>query len=236
MKKEVNNLSEISNKILDLLLEEGIETEKISMELFKIQEDIENTLWEKVTMSFEIFNKLKDTIYINFEHYMNTDKITGRTDLRYYATKYPAFLLGTSEEYVNNKYVSLIIKELEDVMSNWNDQIYTAQLYSKQDFNWIIGDENPSSMIIYNKDTESPGKYGYYNNSPGKYGQIYGVDGNVLRSDKNNNIILCSINKVDVYREYGLLTRTLEKLLFTFKKAESNNKGIHFDFNNYDYK
>jgi hypothetical protein len=60
-------MSDLSKKILDLLLDEGINKEDISSTLFNIQSEIETKLWEKINVSPLIFFKLKDTIFYNFE-------------------------------------------------------------------------------------------------------------------------------------------------------------------------
>lgn len=226
-------MSDLSNKILNILLKNGIKPEDVSLELYKIGQEINETLWETVTISPTVFYRLKDTIFLNFEHLICNDNVTGRFNLKNYGTKFPAFLLATTNNYINKEYIEVILKELDDVKKQWNCQIYAANLYSKQDFDWIIGDENPSTLIIYNKDNESPAKYGYYNNSSGKYGQIYGADGNILKKD--NNVVLCAINKIDIYREYNLLTQTLESLYNVFNSAKKQNKGVFLDFDNYNY-
>lgn len=226
-------MSKLSNEILNILLKNDIKPEDINTELYKIQQEINESLWEKINISSTIFYKLKDTIFLNFEHLINTDVVTGRSNMKYYGTKYPVFLLGISSNYISKDFVESIIIELEDVKSKWNNQIYSANLYSKQDFDWKIGDENPSSLIIYNKDSESPSKYGYYNNSDNGFSKIYNIEGDLFK--KNNNIILCAINKIDIYREYNILSQTLDKLYNAFIKAKNSNKGVYLDFDNYNY-
>lgn len=228
-------MSDISNKILKILKEYGISMEDIPTELYKIQQEIDGILWEKLVISPTVFYKLKDTIFFNFEHSEHTDNLTGKTSLKYFGTKYPGFLMGTGTCYINNEYSKLILEELEDIKSKWNNQIYIAHLHSKVDFDWIIGDDNPSTMIVYNKDNESPSKYGYYNNdlNGNSYGKIYGIDGNVIK--RNQNIVLCAIKKIDLYREYSLLTQALDNLHNTIRNAVRYNKGVFLDFENVDY-
>lgn len=226
-------MSNLSNEVLEVLLKNDIKPEDINTELFKIQQEINEILWETINMSPTIFYKLKDTIFFNFEHLMYHDEVTGRFNLKHYGTKYPAFLLATSSNYISAEYVSLIIQELEDIKSKWNNQIYAAHLHSKQEFDWIIGDENPSTLIIYNKDNESPSKYGYYNNNDNNYSKIYNIEGDLIK--KNNNVILCAINKIDIYREYNLLTQTIDRLYNSLIKAKNSNKGVYLDFDNYNY-
>lgn len=228
-------MSDITNKILNVLKEYGIAMENIPTELYKIQQEIDEILWERIVISPTVFYRLKDTIFFNFEHLDHHEEITGKTNLKYFGTKYPVFLMGTGTCYINNEYIKLILEELNDIKSKWNGQLYSAHLYSKVNFDWIIGDENPSQMIVYNKDkNESPSKYGYYNNEfNNNYGQIYGADGNVIK--KNQNTILCSIQKMDMYREYNLLTQTLDNLYNVIKLANEKNKGVFLDFENIDY-
>lgn len=228
-------MSDIANKILNIFKEHGIAMENIPTELYKIQQEIDELLWERIVISPTVFYKLKDTIFFNFEHLDHHDEVTGKTNLKYFGTKYPVLLMGTGNCYINNEYVKLILEELNDIKSKWNSQIYSAHLHSKIDFDWIIGDNNPSLMIVYNKDkNESPSKYGYYSNEfNNSYGQIYGADGNIIK--KSQNTVLCAIKKIDMYREYNLLTQTLDNLYYVIKSASDNNKGVFLDFENIDY-
>lgn len=223
-------MSDLSNEVLNVLFKNGIKDVDIPTELFKIQNEIETTLWEKINISPIIFYRLKDTIFYNFEYLDSTDKITGKSSLKSYGSNYPAFMFNFNDgSYIERDYIPLLLNEIKDVKSKWNENIYTADLYSKGDFDWEVGEKNPSTLIIYNKDNESPSKYGYQSNS--NYSNILGNDGNLIK----DNVVLCSIYKMDMYREYNLLTETLINLYNIISLAEKNNKGIHLSFNEYNY-
>lgn len=227
-------MSNISDEVLKVLLDNGISYIDISNELYKIQNEIESKLWEKITISSIVFYTLKDTIFYNFEYLNYSDMLTGKTNLNSYGKNYPIFMLQfNNQTYIENKFIKELINELDDVKSKWNKNIYAANLYSKNEFDWKIGNENPSRLIIYDKSSESPTKYGYYNNNSGNYSNIYGIDGNLIK--KEDETVLCSINKIDMYREYNLLTRSLDNVYYTIKQAEKNGKGILIDFENTDY-
>lgn len=227
-------MSDISNKILNILRENDISDEEIHDVLFRIQEEIDEMLWEKITISPTVFYKLRDTIFFNFEHLTYVNDVTGKSNLKYFGCKYPVLMLGiSSNNYIKKEYIETLLSELNDIKSKWNDQIYVAELYSKHDFNWVIGDKNPTDVIFYNKDNETPATHGYYNNSS-SYGNI--VDANGLTIKRNQNVILCAINKLDLYREYNVLTQTLDNLYNSINNANINGKGIILDFENFDYK
>ena len=73
-------------------------------------------------------------------------------------------------------------------------------------------------------------KYGFYNNS---YSNILDSTGNNMKYD--DNIVLCSIQPVDMYREYNILTQTLDSLYNVLNDALQNNKGVYVDLNDYEY-
>lgn len=227
-------MSELSNKVLDLLLENNVDIEDITNILYDIQNDINLKLWEKFTISPYIYLKLKDTIFYNFEYLYYNDNPTGKTDMKYYGKKYPILMYGVSKSsYVLKENLNDLLKEIEDIKSKWNNNIYVANLSSKIDFDWIGGDENPTKMIIYDKEIETPMKYGYYSYMNNLYDKIYDAHGNFIK--KNEEIVLCSIQKMDIYREYSILTHTLDNFYNVIKRAININKGILLDFKNYDY-
>lgn len=226
-------MSDLSNKILKVLSEQGISDIDISTELFKVREEIEILLWEKITISPLICYMLKDTIFFNFEHLEYSNDITGRTDLRNYGQQYPVLMFGfNGDSYIEKEFISQLFDEIGKIKSKWNSNIYVANLSSTRDFDWNVGEKDPSTLIVYDKDTESPKKYGAYSNS-GNYSNIYGTDGNPMK--RNDETVLCAIRKIDMYREYNLLTETLNNLYNTIRNAIENQKGIHINFNGYDY-
>jgi len=224
-------MSELSNKILKLFEENEIPQNEISQTLLNIQNEIEFQLWEKITISPIVFYKLKDTVFYNFEYCFYNDNQTGKTDLKTYGKNYPVLMYYfNNSEHITKENVEKLKDELEDIRKKWNQNIFLANLYTKVDFDWKVGEDDPSKLIIYNKVGETPMTYGYYNNT---HSNIYDTNGQFIKYDEN--IVLCSIEKMDLYREYNLLTQTLDNLYNTIQRAFENGKGLSIDFDGYDY-
>lgn len=224
-------MSDLSEKILNVLLEEGINNEDISITLSNIQSEIETKLWEKINVSPLIFFKLKDTIFYNFEYCNYNDKPTGKTNLKDFGKNYPVLMFNFNESsYVLKDDVELLLKEIEDIRSKWNQNICIANVYTKTNFSWNVGDENPSQLIIYDEETETPMTHGFYNNT---YSNIYNATGEKIKHE--DEIVLCAIKKIGIYNEYNLLTQVLDSLYNSIKEAQINGKGLCIDLDNYDY-
>ena len=224
-------MSELSDKILNILLENNVKPENISQTLYGIHDEIENRLWEKINISPLAFYNLKDTIFYNFEYRYYNDNPTGKSNLKNYGKNYPLLMIGINgSTYINNDSIDLILNELTDIKTKWNENIFFTELYARTEFDWAIGDNNSSKLIIYNKETETPMTHGLYSNN---YSNIYDVQGNNIKSD--DNVVLCSIRKIDLYREYNLLTQTLNNLYNIIKKASENKKGVYINFDDQNY-
>jgi hypothetical protein len=224
-------MSDLSEKILNILLDEGINKEDISSTLFNIQSEIETKLWEKINVSPLIFFKLKDTIFYNFEYCNYNDKPTGKTTLKDFGRNYPILMFNfNASTYVLKEDVELLLKEIEDIRSKWNQNICIANIYTKSNFSWNVGDENPSSLIIYNEENETPMTHGYYNNS---YSNIFDSSGQKIKHEEE--IVLCAIQKIGIYSEYNLLTQLLDNLYNVINEAQKNQKGLCIDLDNYNY-
>lgn len=224
-------MSDLSDKIYNLLLKENINKEDMVITLENITDEINRKLWEKISVSPLIFFKLKDTVFYNFEYCYYNNEIKGKTTLKDFGKNYPIFMLNfNTSTYINNEDLNDLKKEIEDIKQKWNPNIYSANIYTKAEFEWNIGDDNPSPLIIYENQSETPMTYGYYNNS---YSSILDSNGNNIKL--NDNIILCSIQPMDMYREYNSLTQMLDNLYNSINIALQFNKGLYVELDSYSY-
>lgn len=229
-------MENLSDKILNILLENNIPPEDIDQELNKILIDINTKLWKKINISKYLFFNFKDTVFYNFEHLKcNPSQPRGKTNMRYYGEKFPILMYQTGGSvYMKKDLLKDLINELKMVLSEWNENIYIANLSSTSDFLWIGGNENPSDLIIYNEEHENPKKYINGSSNAFHSTSIVDKDGNKLK--QKNEYILCSIKKIDEFKEYNLLTNVLNTIYYAAISANENNKGLLFDFEDYDYK
>ncbi len=224
-------MSDISNKVYDLLVSQNIKKEDMIDTLENIKSEIDIKLWEKISISPLIFFKLKDTIFYNFEYCHYNNSRTGKTTLRDYGRDYPTFMFNfNSSTYIPYDEVVELLDEINDIKEKWNPNICVANIYAKTDFSWNVGEDNHLSLIIYDAKNETPMKYGYYNNSYS--GIVDGFGNNIKHAD---NVVLCSIQQMDMYREYNILTQVLYDLANTLNIAFQNKKGVFVELNDYKY-
>ena len=223
---------EISKQIVEILSNNDIKEDKYLEEIAIIYEDIKFSLWKEIAIAPNIFNFIKSLCFYNFEHKIN-NKDFGKTDIRYYGSKYNILMYEIKDGYIKSDLVGNFIKELEDILKNIeNDkELKSATLFSEKDFDWKIDESNSTKMIVYNSN-ENPQQYGYHT-SGRNYTGIIGNDGKQIVIEED--IILCAINDIDKNRELPLVKSTLNNLLSKCKEALDNKKGIYLNMNDYNY-
>lgn len=212
-------INTLTNEIYKLLKQNNVKNEDMEQTLININKNLQTLLWEKINIKANVLNMLKDTIFYNFEYLYFNDKKTGKTSLQYYSKKYP-YLMNLNKKYINKKYIYHLKKELNNILKVWNNKIYFANLYSDNNFNWIYG-KNASSLIIYEKQKETPSKYGYCKSTHliDKYNDIL-----------SSNIVLCSIYRINEYEQYNTLNSLLNLLFNICTKCINNDKGININY------
>lgn len=227
-------MDDITNKVLKLLRDEGIEDRDIRSNMARIIDNIDNVLWEKTTISFPLLCNLMDTVWYNLEHVTGGGKTKGLDDLRFLGNNYPTLMYTANNDiYVDFDKLESLLKELEDISSKWSNDWTFVQLFTKSQDGWNGGKDNPSPVIIYDPNAgESPSKFGYkQNNSFG----ILDAQGIQLESSQHETV-LCSIEtKLGTYGREPLMKSLLEGLIKTCKKAIDNKKGIMLDIEAYNY-
>lgn len=223
---------EISKQIVEILSNNGIKEDKFLEEIAIIYEDIKFSLWKEIIIAPNIFNFIKSLCFYNFEHKINS-KDFGKTDIRYYGSKYNVLMYEINDGYIRSDLVGNFIKELEDILKNIeNDkELKSVTLFSEKDFDWKIDGPNSTKMIVYDSN-ENPQKYGYHA-SGRNYTGIIGNDGKQIVIEED--IVLCAISDIDQNRELPLVKSTLNNLLSKSKEALDNKKGIYLNMNDYNY-
>lgn len=224
-------MNQITEKIINLLQENGIEKNHYLDTLSKCYHDIQMTLWERISISPSNFYNLKDIIWYNLEHLPNGGETKGLSDLRFLGTKYPALIYCCNDtDIVSNQNVVSLLEEIESIINQWNKDWALVSLYTKSELGWNGGD-NPSKVVIYDARTESPSKYGYNTN----YGNIVGADGKIIKK-LDIDTVLCAVDgfKIGEYVNGQILYNVLIKMREVCKKAIKNGKDIKFDFERID--
>lgn len=213
-------MSNITNKVLNLLTEEGISPINMRDSLLEVMRNIEFELWESIRISTPLLYNLKDTIWYNMEHLVSGGSQKGKCDLRYLGSKFPTLMFNTNDYYIVKENVQPLLLELESIRQQWSSNLSFVQLYTKSNEGFNGGKEDPSPVIIYDPNIESPTKYGY--TSTPSY--IYDDNGDEIPF---REIVLCSIEmKLGTYDREPLMKQLLDLLIETCKKAIANNKGI----------
>lgn len=226
---------DITKKVLKLLEEEGVQPKEVVDVLNRVYLEIEHQLWEKINVNPVLLYNLKDTIWYNLEHVSSGGESKGLSDLRYLGSKYPTFTFIANEDiYVLKDQIDDLIKELEDISLKWSSDWTFVQLLTKSNEGWNGGNENPSPVIIYDPNVESPSKYGYRTNYTPQ-SAILNANGEKMTVQYQEQVLCPIEEKLGTYSKEPLIRQLLEKLLETCKKAKKDNKGVLFDFNQYDY-
>lgn len=203
----------------------------MSQVLTRSAEDIENSLWERITISLPLLYSLKDIVWYNLEHLPNEGERKGRSTLKWMGSSFPHFIFQDNLHVKKDK-VELFLSDLEKIRGKWSNEFYYVSISSKTD-NWSGGSENPSAVIIYDQAQEKPSKYGY--NPYNMYSSgITDKDGKILSSQME--IVLCSVeSKLGTYGKEPLIRSLLENMIECCKRAIKFEKGVYLDINSYDY-
>lgn len=223
-------LKELSEKILKVLLENGVSKNEILNELAKAYQELELSLWEHISLSPMLFYSLKDVVWYNLEHLPNGGEDKGLSDLRFLGSIYPNLIYSCNDSnIIESGNVPTLLLELEDIIRKWNPQWSFVSLYTKSQEGWQ-GGKNASKVIIV-EGKESPTKYGY--NST--YGKIVGVDGKrIIKYDIET--VICTIDvSIGEYIQGHILYHTLLQLRDCCKKSIINKKDIIVDFQKSEY-
>ena len=221
----MGEMREITQKVYDLLEQNGIPKRDMVKVLDRISLEMESELWEKITISPVMFDSLKDIVWYNLEHLPQGGEAIGLSDLRYLSTLYPYFIFAANEspvlplEYVKNLYT-----EIDNIIKAWNGKWKFVGLFTKSSAGWHGGEE-PSKLIIYGKG-ESPSKYGYKQT----YGSILGSNEKQIQK-LTEDIVLCAVDdEIGDYVNGQILYNTLVKLKEVCKRAIQYNKDVMIEF------
>ncbi|MDF2534287.1 MAG: hypothetical protein K0R18_444 [Bacillales bacterium] len=227
-------MEDFTSKILKMLRDEGIQDRDIRANMARIADEIDNQLWEKITISPPLLYNLMDTIWYNLEHIIGGGNAKGLDNLRLMGSKYPTFMYTANNDvYVDFDKTKSLLDELEDILSKWSNEWTFVMLFTKSQEGWNAGKSNPSPVVIYDPNLgESPIKMGYkHNNNSG----ILDSSGNYMESGIHETVLCAIETKLGTYGREPLMKAALERLIDTCKKSISNKKGVLLDFETYDY-
>lgn len=221
----MSELTEITQKVYDLLKENGVQKKEMLQVLYRISSELESEMWETIIISPMMFDSLKDIIWYNLEHLPQGGETKGLSDLRYLSTLYPHFIFAANESpLLGLEYVKKLYIEIDNIIKAWDGKWRFAGLFTKSSAGWHGGDD-PSKLIIYDKG-ESPSKYGYNQT----YGSILGSNGKQIKKI-TEDIVLCTLDtEIGDYVNGQILYTTLVKLKEVCKKAIQYNKDVMIEF------
>jgi hypothetical protein len=168
------------------------------------------------------------------EHIPMGGEEKGMSNLRYLGKKYPTFISACSEDvYVDESNVLNLLNELMDISKKWSNEWMFIQLITKSDEIWSSDESNPTPIVIYEPGLEGPTKYGYKQNK--SKSSILDKNGENINMRELDVVHCCIETRLGTYGKEPLMRALLDNLINVCIKANKLNKGIFFDFENYDY-
>lgn len=226
-------MEDLTSKIIKVLNDEGIKPNQIESVLLRVAEEIKFRLWEKINVSPSLLYNLKDTIWYNLEHIPLGGEPKGLTDLKYLGERFPILAYQLDSGFVSSELIPSLLNELGEILQKWSNDWMSVQLFTKSQDGWNGGKNDPSPVVIY-EPNESPSKYGYKPYSPKSL--IIDSKGEPISSPQLEVVHCIVESKLGTYGKEPLMRQLLERMIDICKKAIEKEKGIAFEFIEYDYK
>jgi hypothetical protein len=224
----VKKVRPLTQEVVDLLNDNDVKNDEILDKLSLIYEDIEKNLWESIEISPAIFYNLKDVVWYNLEHIPNDGVQKGGTTLEFLGTKYPNFIYCCNEsDIIKKDNLPSLLEEIEEIIAKWDKNWRFASLFTRSTQSWKGGrNDEPSKVIIYDANSESPSQYGYNK----QYSTIVDSKGDSIKK-YGINTVLCSLGEtIGQYTQGKILYNVLIKVREKCKDAIRNKKGLKFNF------
>ncbi|MFW6008581.1 MAG: hypothetical protein ACOCP8_04870 [archaeon] len=220
-------MNQITKKIYNLLKDNNIPDSDMEYKLQYTIKELNNFLWYNIIINPILFYRVKDIVWYNQEHLINNGQKKGITDLRYLGSKYPNFIMcGNDSNIIETDKIPNLLIEIEDIIKCWDKNWKYVELYTKSPEGWQGGIDNPSKVIIYHSETETPMKYGYNKT----YGSIINEHGNKIKKI-DDNIVLCSLGEsIGEYSHGTMLFQLLIQLKQSCIKAINLKQNIKLNF------
>jgi hypothetical protein len=219
-----NCLTELTNKILDILRESGIEKKDSLEALYNIYAEVEFSMWEKINLNVNSLNELKDLIFYNLEHLEKGGPALGVSDLNLFGTVFPNFIyLFDGLDYMENEKLPSLLKELEEIISKWDKNWRLAKIYAKA-YTEIKNDEE--IKVIFHNRNESPAKYAKIISTKST---ILGPDGNNIKKEAEQYIYCMVDVKIGEYIQGTIMKDMLLTIRDHVRKAIESGKGIKLE-------
>lgn len=216
---------EIENNIITILEDNGF----IGIDLLNELKRIYNVYSDKhikewVLNREDIFIRLKDTVWYNFEHKIN-DSNMGVSSLKYLGTRFPNFIyLFDSEDTLAYLYLPKLLEELNEIIELWENEkeLYVAELYADEGIA-LHGGEQPTNIIIH-----------LHNQHPKKYAKDCVDTVSVILDNKGNRLKTkkklygyCSLNgPINNFEQSSIYLSLLKDLKNTVNIAIQYHKDL----------
>ena len=208
-------MNDISKKIYNFLIEQGIENSEVLNTLKQSTYDIENNLFENIQLSINMFLSLKDIIWFNLEHMTSGGESEGLSSLTHWGSRFPYFMNSFLGNNIIDKNIQELLDELNVIISQWNKELYIVSLYSNSQEDFIFGGEKASNIFIYSS---------YQSNLP-----LYNQP--IKREKFKKDIISCQKQiKIGEYAQYNIMFNILLQMKNSCLKALQNERGIRVNF------
>ena len=208
-------MNDISKKIYNFLIEQGIENKEILNTLKQSTYDIENNLFENIQLSVNMFLSLKDIIWFNLEHMTSGGEGEGLSSLKYWGSRFPNFMNSFLGNNIIDKNIQELLDELNVIISQWNKELYIVSLYSNSQEDFIFGGEEASKIFIYDS---------YQSNLP-LYSQ------SIKREKIKKDTITCQKQiKIGEYAQYNIMFNILLQMKNSCLRALQNERDIRVNF------
>jgi len=214
-------MNDISKKIYDFLIEQGIKNSDILNVLKQSTYDIENNLFENIQLSINLFLSLKDIVWYNLEHITSGGESDGLSTLKYFGSKFPYFMNSCLGTNIITENIQELLNELNIIISQWNKDLLIVSLHSNAQEDYIFGGEDASKIFIYD---------GYQQNSP-LYTQQQKHNIKRVNDKTKADAMLCQKQiKIGEYSHFNIMFNILIQLRNGCNRALQNDRGIRINF------
>lgn len=222
-------MNDLSKKVYNQLIKNGIKEEDIIECLNGIIDDINLSKYETIEIQTELFYNLRNDIFFNYEFLnMEFDKeFSGVSNISNFGKVFNNFMFNIFDTATFKEDLTKLLDELLLISKNLDNFKYDVRIFAEQNFDWTIDGENSSKMIVYKNKYESPRKYGY-TSSGRKYTGIFDDNGNQIVLE--DNYILCAVDEIDRIRLLQSFKGCIDIIISKIKKAEKYNKIVKFSF------
>lgn len=219
-------MTDITEKIINLLRENGIDKAHTLDTLSSVYSEIEFSMWETIKLNAGVFYGLKDLVFYNLEHLASNGEDRGLSNLRFIGTIFPNFIYSFNDvDFIKNDELPALLAEINLITSKWDKSWRMANIYTNTPTSWQGGD-NPSKVIFHERG-ESPTKY--VSNAVSRTSRILGPNGSNLRRDAESYVYCVIDEEIGEYGQGPILYGVMIQLREAVNKAIVNGKDLKLE-------